>query len=176
MKSLLTILFVAFTIVSAKSQKSNMLKTEIDLGGGYVITTFLEYSKERDTFKLTSPQNADKRLFGGLKSTLARTTGKIQKGGILISIKGQTKNDSLRGEALVTGFGELDFKGKIIEGQQLKGELYGKDGASFGTLIGIKTNETGMNFTFFYPKILSITQENIYSKKVLETKVEKIYK
>lgn len=169
MKPFLTILFIVFTITIVKSQKSEVFKTDIDLGGGYVITTFLEYSKDENSFRLNSPKNADKRLFGGLKSTLARASGKIQKGGILVSIEGTSKNDSLIGESSIIGFGKLDFKGKIVQ-NQLQGALYKKDSKTFGTLSGAKTYETRIDFTTLYPKILKLTQENIYSTKELETK------
>jgi len=160
---------VIFLLVSIFTLAQEKYKTDIDLGGGFSLTTFLDLSKEQNQFTLTSPKNADKRAIGGFKSTLGRMFGKLPKKGIFVTLKGTQKGDSLIGNAKVAVLGNLKFKG-VLKGNELNGDLLKDDNTNVATLNGVQTSETEINYESLYQKIVEITQNNIYSKDVLQTK------
>lgn len=162
----LNIIFLSISIFTFSQEK---YKTDINLGGGFLFTTFLDLKKDQNQFTLTSTKDADKRAIGGFKSTLGRTSGKLPKDGIFVTLNGTQKEDSLIGNAKVAALGSLKFKG-ILKGNELFGELLKDDNTNVATIKGIQTSETKINFESLYPKIIEITQKNVYSKEVLQTK------
>lgn len=148
-------------------------KTELDFGGGTVISTFLDVRVTNNRFTITSPKNADVRMVGGGKARLGRLVGKLPKKGIIVTIKGTQKADSLLGETTIPMFGKLTFKGIITSTSQssvLSGELFNADGVSAGKISGVSSTEDKINYTQLYPELLTTIKDNIYSKDVLETK------
>jgi hypothetical protein len=150
-------------------------KSEIDFGGGTVISTFLDVSVTKNQFTITSPKNADVRIMGG-KARLGRLLGKSPKKGSIITIQGEQKTDSLFGKVNIPMFGRLTFKGIVKSDSStlistvLSGELLNTEGVSIGTISGVKSTENRINYTELYPKMMKTIQENIYSKSVLQTK------
>lgn len=142
-------------------------KSEIDFGNGTVISTFLDVAVAQDQFAITSPENADVRMVGG-KAKLGRLLGKSPKKGIIITIKGEQKKDSLFGETKIPMFGKLKFKG-IVKNEMLSGEFLNNEGASIGTIHGVITTEDKIDYTQLYPKLLKTIQDNIYSTSALQT-------
>lgn len=142
-------------------------KSEIDLGGGTVISTFLDFSSAENTFKITSPKNADVRIMGG-KVRLGRMMGKVPKKGTIVTISGTKQADSLIGQTAIPMFGKLGFKGILKEGT-LSGELLNTAGEAVGTVKGTSSKEEKMDYSELYPKVMTTIKENIYSKEVLQT-------
>jgi hypothetical protein len=64
--------------------------------------------------------------------------------------------------------GKLKFKG-IYKDDLLSGEMIKNDTMLVGTIKGIKSQEKSIDYNYLYPKIIEITQNNIYSKTVLQT-------
>jgi len=157
-----------FLLISIFTLAQERYKTEIDLGGGFSLSTFLDISKEQNQFTLTSPKNADKRVIGGFKSILGRMFGKLPKKGIFVTLNGIQQGDSLIGNGNIAVLGELKFKG-ILKGNELNGYLLKDDTISVATIHGIQTSETRIDYDSFYSKIVEITQNNLYSKDVLKT-------
>jgi len=148
-------------------------KSELDFGGGTVISTFLDVHATNNQFTITSPKNADVRMVGGGKARLGRLVGKLPKKGIIVTIKGTQKSDSLFGETAIPMFGKLTFRGIITSTSQssvLSGELFNADGVSAGKINGVSSTEDKINYTQLYPELLKTIEDNIYSKDVLETK------
>lgn len=146
---------------------TDRFKSEIDLGGGTVISTFLDFRLAENEFKMTSPKNADVRIMGG-KARLGRVTGKAPKKGTIVTIKGTKQADSLIGQTAIPMFGKLGFKG-IVKAGTLSGELVNTAGEAVGTVKGTSTQEEKMDYSELYPKVINTIKENIYSKEVLQT-------
>jgi len=158
-------LILLFNSSPAQNNPSHF-KSEIDFGNGTVFSTFMDVAIAKGEFAITSPKNADVRIMGG-KAKLGRMLGKSPKKGIIITIKGTQKTDSLFGETNIPMIGKLKFRG-IVKGETLTGELI-KDALSIGTLHGIKSTEDRINYSALYPKMIQTVQDNIYSKDVLQT-------
>jgi C-terminal processing protease CtpA/Prc len=166
-----SVLFFLFNHVLAQNNPTHF-KSELDFGNGTVISTFLDVSMlANNQFKITSPKNADLRI-AGAKARLARLLGKMPKKGIMITIKGEQKADSLFGETKIPMIGKMKFKGKVNQ-NTLSGELIDTDGVSAGTILGVLSTEERIDQTALYPKMLKTIQDNIYSKDVLQTKAYK---
>lgn len=157
-----------FLLNTSFAQKSpEHFKSEIDLGGGTVISTFLDFSATKNEFKMTSPKNADVRLMGG-KARLGRMLGKAPKKGIIVTIRGTQQADSLIGQTVIPMFGKLGFKGILTEGT-LSGELVNTAGEAVGTVKGTSSKEEKMDFSWLYPKVIQTIKEHIYSKEAVQT-------
>jgi len=169
MKTHLTIYFLLLITFSFAQQSQTHWKSELDFGDGYSITTFLKVDKTNNQFTITSSKNADIRMFGRFKAKLGRLLGKFPKKGILLTIEGVQKGDSLFGNAKLPMFGKVKFEG-ILKTDLLSGVILENDTIIVGNLTGVKTNKNQINYEYLYPKILEITENNIYSKKVLQTK------
>lgn len=167
MKTLLhiTFLFIAFHSFAQKNQ--NNYKSELDFGAGTVFSTFLDVKMSGDQFVISSPRNADVRLFGG-KARLGRIMGKSPKKGIIMNISGTRKADSLFGQTKVPMFGKLYFKGSVANGK-LSGALSKNDTTDVGSINGVKTTEKRNNYSALYPVVVKTIQDNIYSKAPLNT-------
>lgn len=146
-------------------------KSEIDFGNGIVISTFLDVKMADGQCNITSPKNADVRMMGG-KARLGRIMGKSPKKGIIFTIKGSAKKDSLFGDAKIPMVGKLKFKGIVLQ-EILSGEFINTDGISIGTLNGQLSTEDKMDYRWLYPQMLKIIQDNIYSKHALQSKAWK---
>jgi hypothetical protein len=167
MKPNLTIVLLVTAVFSFAQNKQNHYKTEIDFGNGTVFSTFFDVTSTKDQFTLTSPNNADVRIMGG-KARLGRVLGKSPKKGIIITIKGQQKKDSLFGETKIPMFGKLKFKG-IIKNEILSGSLLSDDTTSIGTIKGLNSIEKRIDYSYLYPMILKTIEDNIYSKNALKS-------
>lgn len=169
------VLLFLFNVSFAQNNPSHF-KSEIDFGGGTVISTFLDVRTAKNQFTITSPKNADIRIMGGAKARLGRLAGKLPKKGAIIRIKGEQKSDSLFGKANIPVFGRLSFKGTVKNDlsdplkRVLSGVLLKADGTSVGTVQGMSSAEDRMDYSGLYPKLLKTIRDNIYSKNVLQTK------
>ncbi len=143
-------------------------KSEIDFGSGTVISTFLTVGLTKNQFTITSPKNADVRIAGS-KAKLGRLLGKLPKKGIIVTIKGEQKKDSLFGNTGIPMFGKLKFKG-IVKNNVLSGQLLNNVGKAIGTVHGINSAENRIIYNGLYPNLVKTIQDNIYSKEVLQTK------
>jgi len=181
MKIQATILLLLLVTISFAQKNNTHFKTEIDFGNGSVFATFLDVSIVQDQFTITSPKNADVRMFGG-KAKLGRLLGKSPKKGIIITIKGQQEKDSLLGETKIPMFGKLKFKG-VVKNDTLAGELMSDDTTSIGTLQGVQSAAKRNDYSYLYPIVLKTIQDNIYSRAALQSgewvnfqeKVEKLF-
>jgi len=144
-------------------------KTDIDFGGGFTVTTFLDLKKEDNQVLMSSPKNADKRIFGGFKSILGRIYGKLPKKGTFVTIDAKQIGDSLIGNAKVAVLGNLKFEG-VLDSKGLSGNLLNDYNKIVSTLNGKLTSQTKIDYKVFYSKIMEITHNNIYSKDVLQTR------
>lgn len=167
MKSTFTIVLFLVACTAFAQRSTTHFKTAIDFGNGTVFTTFLDANVTQQQFTITSPKNADVRMFGG-KAKLGRVLGKSPKKGIIITITGQQKNDSLYGETKIPMFGKLKFKG-ILKNEKLSGAFVSNEGIVIGAVNGVSSTEKRMDYSFLYPLILKTIQDHIYSKAVLET-------
>ena len=167
MKTYAVSFFLLIVAISTAQQNQTHFKSEIDFGNGTVFSTFLDVTIKKSNFTITSPKNADVRMFGG-KARLGRLLGKSPKKGIIITINGTKIKDSLFGEAKIPVFGKLKFKG-IAKNNFIKG-MFIKDDNDIGSVNGLVSNETSNNYQNLYQKIIDTIQKNIYSKKVINTK------
>lgn len=158
---------IAFFNFSFSQNNSTHFKSDLSFGGT-VFSTFLDVSTTQDQFTITSPKNADVRIFGG-KAKLGRAMGKSPKKGIMVSISGQQKNDSLFGETTIPMVGKLKFKG-ILKNEKLSGVFLNTSGTAIGTLNGIPCAQDKIDYSFLSPILLKTIQDNIYSAKFLQTK------
>ncbi len=163
-------LILAFNVSFAQKNASHF-KSEIDFGNGTAFSTFLDVTIAKDQFTITSPKNADVRIFGG-KAKLGRMLGKSPKKGIIITISGQQKNDSLFGDSNIPMVGKLKFKG-IIKNETLSAALLNEDGIAIGTIRGISSTENKIDYSYLYPMLLKTVQDNIYSPAALQTQAWK---
>lgn len=167
-------LILLFNSSFAQNNPSHF-KSEIDFGNGTIISTFLDVAISKNQFVITSPKNADVRMMG-FKAKVGRLLGKSPKKGIIITIKGQQKADSLFGDTNIPMFGKLKFKGIVKNDPSaplnmlLSGKLVNSDGKLIGTINGVKSKEDKISYEELYPKILKTIQDNIYSKDALKTK------
>lgn len=168
MYNTLIVLLILVGTNSFAQQNQTNLKSEIDVGDGFTLTTFLKVKQTNDQFIITSPRNADVRLVGGFKARLGRIFGKSPKKGILATIDSKQKGDSLIGIMKIPMLGELKFKG-LYKNDLLSGEMIKDDTIIVGNIKGIQSQEKSIDYKYLFPKIIEITQNNIYSKTVLQT-------
>lgn len=168
MKKHFILYLLLYVTISFAQQTKKIWKSDLDFGNGTVFSTFLKVEKSEKHFTITSPKNADVRMLGGFKARLARLLGKSPKKGIVVTIKGERKGDSLYGTTKIPMIGQLKFKGILTE-NALNGE-FSQDGTAIGILKGIKSKDDRINYAYLYPKILEITNKNMYSKSALQTK------
>jgi hypothetical protein len=170
MKFILLNFALIFLFDLSFSQKSpSHFKSEIDFGNGSLFSTFLDVTRTRGRFSITSPKNADVRIMPTGKAKLGRLLGKLPKKGMIITIKGAQKKDSLFGETRIPVFGKLTFKG-LVKDSMLSGELFNKDAVSIGTLHGVNSTEDKINYQELYPKLIKTIQDNIYSPAAVQTR------
>ena len=143
-------------------------KSEIDFGNGTVFTTFLDVSIVQRQFSIMSPEDADVRIYGG-KAKLGRMLGKSPKNGIIITITGTQKIDSLFGETNIPMVGKLKFKG-AQKNQTLSGVFLNNDGTTIGSLNGIYSAENKIDYRYLYPIMIKTIGDNVYSADILKTK------
>lgn len=167
-------LIIVFALVGTNSfaqQNQTILKSEIAFKSNFfsstTLTTFLKVEQTDNEFILTSPKNADVRIFGGFKARLGRMLGKSPKKGIFVTIICEQKGDSLIGFMKTPFLEKFKFKG-LYKNDSLSGKII-KNDTIVGNIIGIKSQETSIDYNHLFPKIIDITQNNIYSKKVLQT-------
>ena len=168
MKNTLIILFLLIVTISFAQQNQTNLKSEIDVGDGFILTTFLKIEQRNDQFTITSPKNADVRLFGWFKAKLGRILGKSPKKGILAIINCKQKGDSLIGNMEIPMLGKLKFKG-LYKNDLLSGNMIKDDTIIVGTIKGEISQEKSIDYKFLFPEIVEITQNNIYSKTIFRT-------
>lgn len=161
-------LLILFCNVSFAQKKSSHFKSEMDFGGGTVFSTFFDLTITKERFTITSPKDADVRIYGG-KAKLGRMLGKSPKKGIIITISGLQKNDSLVGNTTIPMIGKLTFKG-VLQNDTLKGVFINTDGIAIGKLHGIHSIESKIDYSYLYPMMLKTVKDNIYSTSVLQTK------
>jgi len=161
------VLMLLFNFSLARKNTSHF-KSELDFGNGIVLSTFLDVTIDQNQFTITSPKNADVRIFGG-KAKVGRALGKSPKKGIIITINGQQKNDSLFGSTNIPMIGKLKFKG-TMQNETLSGIFLTQDTIAIGKLNGIHSEENKIDYSFFYPLQQKTLHEHLYSKEILQTK------
>ena len=169
MKNIFITFFILLSIVAFGQQKQEKLNGKIDFGNGIILNTFLNIEQKDKNVKITSPKNADFRIFGKTKGILGRIFGKSPKKGILMTIDSKKINDSLIGTMKIPMFGKLKFKG-IYKNEILNGEMIKDDTLVIGTLKGYKGTYQKFDYPLLYPKIMEITESNIFNKSVLQSK------
>ena len=162
--------FLFFSLVNLSFAQSNPshFKSEIDFGSGTVFSTFLDVSLSDAQFSITSPKDADVRIFGS-KAKLGRAMGKSPKKGIIIAINGRREKDSLFGETNVPMVGKLTFEGLLKNGD-LSGVLLNKDLTNIGDVQGKASDEHKIDYNYLYPMFLQTVRDNIYSESALQNK------
>lgn len=165
---ILNFALILFFNISFAQDNPTHFKSDIDFGNGTVFSTFLDANISKGEFILTSPKNADVRIMGG-KAKLGRMLGKSPKKGIIITITGQQKKDSLFGETKIPMIGKLKFQG-MVKNDSLSGEFLNSEGTSIGTLHGVNSTEDKISYQYLYPLLMKVVQENIYSKDALQNK------
>jgi len=171
MKNILIVLFLLISTVSFSQKSQANIKSEINIGTS--LTTFFKVEQTGSQYLITTPKNADVRLVGWFKARLSRLLGKTPKKGILATINCVQKEDSLIGNMNIFMFGKMKFKG-VYKNDLLNG-IIENDTVIVGTIKGIQSQERNIDFEYLYPKIIDITENNIYSKSVLQTKEWKIF-
>ena len=169
MKSHLTIYFLLLVTFSFAQHSQTHWKSELNFGDGISMITFLKVTKTDNHFTITSSKNADIRMFGFFKARFGRLLGRLPKKGVFITINGIQKGDSLFGNVKMPMFDKIKFKG-FLKNDLFSGEIIKNDTIKVGNITSVKTNENQINYEYLYPKTLKITENNIYSKKVLKTK------
>ncbi|HEX9980762.1 MAG TPA: S41 family peptidase [Flavobacterium sp.] len=167
MKSILSIILIFIAVAASAQTSRSHYKTDLDFGNGTVFSTFFDVTRADGRFTITSPKDADVRIFGG-KAKLGRAMGKSPKKGIIINITGEQKKDSLFGETTIPMFGKLKFKG-ILSDDKLAGVLL-KDNENIGSVSGVASKDDKIDYSDLYPLIFRTIQDNIYSKNALQGK------
>lgn len=167
--------FVLISMITPSFAQTGIshFKTDIDFGGGTVISTFLDVTENNGRFTIASPKNADVRMLGG-KARLGRMMGKLPKKGRIVTIKGTQKSDSLIGQTVIPMFGKLHFRG-IMQNQTLNGVLLNTEGATIGTLKGMSSSENRNNYEALGRELITTITDNIYSKQALQGKEWKTF-
>ena len=150
MKNILIVLFLLISTISFSQKKKTNLKTEISIDG-YSFTTFLKVKQTNSQYLITSPKNADIRLFGWLKARSGRLFGKFPKKGILATINCVQEGDSLVGNMNIFMLGNMKFKG-IYKNEVLKGNIIKNDTITVGTIKGTKSKEKKLIINLFIIK------------------------
>ena len=149
------------------SDRSNyQWKADIDMGGGFVLTTFLTAEKKNDEIIITSPHNADVRVLGRAKSYLGRLFGKLPNNGALLKIQGNMKGDSIKGKAFVAIMGKMQFKG-LLNHDSISGYLFKNDTVKVGEVSGTLSNETSIDYIRLYTEMTDMVKRHIYNKNIL---------
>lgn len=169
MKQIFTIILSLIIISSIAQKEHSNWKSDIIIGHDVSISTILKVNKTNNQYVITSPKNADIRLFGGFNAYLGRLLGKSPKKGILLTINAKQTGDSIIGDVKSYLTGDLQFKG-IINEHTLSGELVQNDSIKFGTLTSVRSEENSMSYNYLFPEILKITNDNIFSTEILQTK------
>jgi len=162
-----TVFFLLFLTITFAQKKESHFKSEIDFGNGTVFSTFMDLNLEKGQFTITSPENADVRIMGG-KAKLGRLLGKSPKKGIIVTIKGIQKADSLFGETNIPMVGKLKFRG-TVKNESLSGEFLSDDATAIGLLSSIISTEEKNDYAALYPKIFKTIEDNIYSASALQS-------
>lgn len=153
-------------------------------GGWYVtlqqsdiglVRTTMEFKTNGQTFEAYTRKNADKVILGGWTSMLGRTFTKNFKGGSLLRIEqGITavKNDTLAMAGILTSaLGSYGIKGYILR-DSLYAQILNSNREQIGTLSGTRYLPT-LPLEYYpalFESVLLITRQNIYNRKVLQTK------
>lgn len=166
--TILNLTLLLFLNYAVGQNQPDHFKSDMDFGNGTVFSTFFDVTISKGQFTITSPRDADVRIYGG-KARLGRLLGKSPKKGIIMTISGEQKSDSLRGESKIPMIGKLKFKG-LLKGETLSGEFSNSDGLKIGTLHGLRSTETQIDYSYLYPILLKTVQDNIYATATLQTK------
>ncbi len=169
MKNKILLIFLFIINISCAQQNSTNLNGSLDFGDGIILNTFFNIKQKDGLVVITSPENADYRIFGHFKGIMARLLGKSPKKGILITIKNKKVKDSLIGNMNIPMFGKLKFKG-IYKNGILNGKMIKNDTLVIGRIRGVEEEKKSFDYNYLYPKIIRITNENIYSKSILQNK------
>ena len=165
---LLSFLLFPFVLFSQKDNRK--WETSISINNeSFVMTTFLDIKNIKEKTLLTSPKNADIRIFGGFKARMGRMLGKSPKKGIFISIDCIQKGDSLYGDVYSPFFSKMKFKG-LLSKTMLSGDLIVNDTTLVGTIMGKPSEKKGLDLSYLHKRIFDTIRENIYSKDVLNPK------
>lgn len=166
--SVLCLLLIGLFHASTARSSPTHFKSDLDFGGGTVFTTFLDLTVGDGQFSITSPRNADVRIMGS-KARLGRMLGKSPKKGIIMTIAGTERSDSLFGETKIPMIGKLRFRGAVTN-NVLSGEFLNSDSVPIGTLRGAATTAYKIEYKQLHSKLLKTVQDNIYSASVVQTR------
>ena len=136
---------------------------------GLLKTNFIVSEEDKFIFGTTIP-NAQKRIIGGLKGSLAK--GMFQKDGSLMELDSLTIIDNK-----VTGYLLLQKKKYYLEGTKIQNKIVasikGKtSGLIYGKLEAIEKSvlDKPKNYTLVWNDMKDLTEKYIYKKDVLKTK------
>lgn len=142
--------------------------------------TFIEFNTNSNTFTAHSRKNADKDILGSWTSLLGRTFTKSLKNGSLLNIeKGiyEVKKDTLHlAGILVTPMGNFNLEGHIVN-NELYATLRNNSRGHLGTISGNRNipNIPLENYQQLFEKAVSLTEEKIFNKEILQSKEWEVF-
>ncbi len=137
------------------------------------VNTILYLERDANSFTMHSTENADRRILGYPKATIARALKKMPKDGVLISVTNgrivpqNREIDSLYSTFRIPMLGILSFKGVRATGK-ITGELYD----NCQVKAKLSGNEINQSFSYDYidlaQRIIDTTSKYIYDNSILE--------
>jgi len=150
---------------------------QTDIG---VVRTIMDFKTDQQAFEAYTRKNADKVILGGWTSMLGRAFTKSFKGGSLLHIEqGITaiRKDTLAlAGVLTSALGSYGIKGYILR-DSLYAQILNTNSEQIGTLKGTRVLPSLPleDYPALFEKVLSLTHQNIYNRKVLQTKEWKTF-
>ncbi|MBL7951240.1 MAG: hypothetical protein JNM62_05925 [Flavobacteriales bacterium] len=139
------------------------------------VDTYLDLAwSDAAHFTAKSPKNADKRVFGTMKSKLARMMKKLPKKGKLLTVTDGTiqqanGTDSVFATLSMPMLGNSDIKGVMLDGR-INGGLF-KNGERTGSITITKSGLfQRTDYPGLYGAMRSTIEKNIYDQSLLQTK------
>ncbi len=137
------------------------------------INTILFLDRDANTFTMHSTKNADRRILGFSKATIARILKKMPKGGVILMgtdgkiVPQNDETDSLYCIFRIPMIGIKPFRG-IKKSDKITGELYDKDQA-IAKLYGDQVDVSfKYDYTDLVQRIFDTTSKYIYDKSMLD--------
>lgn len=170
---LLTIIFIINSSFALQAQERWNFRIDFIDNQFGPVNTILYLDRDANTFTMHSSINADRRILGYTKATLARALKKMPKKGFLIEVANgriipqNIDNDSLYCIFRIPMIGIKSFKG-VEKSGKITGELYGEDQVT-ARLFGNKIEQSfKYDFTDLAQRIVDTTSKYIYDNSILE--------
>lgn len=172
LRLLTIILIINFNFVLQAQQRWTFRFEFIDNEFGPV-NTILYLESDANTFTMHSTKNADRRILGCPKATLARALKKMPKEGVLIRVTNgriipqNQDTDSLYSLFRIPMIGTMSFEG-VKKSGKITGELY-DNGQVRARLFGNEIKQSfRYDYTEFAQRIIDTTRKHIYDNSILE--------